>query len=263
MLIAPKACFDGLAIARDLDVQGYSIVDGALTREDAAALKARLWGVAAELGAAGISTHTPIIDPTPDNVRVYDLPNHGRAFLNLLSDRAVLAAVDACLGHDYIASNFTANIARPGARAMRIHSDMALVIPGPWRERWALNMIWCLDDIRDANGATRYLPGSHLFTDLAELPDDAEARMRAFEAPAGAAIVMDGRMWHSSGDNVTADNDRALLFAYYARGFIRPQACWHEVLRAETIAALDERQRKLFGFGPLSNVHGVPLIALS
>lgn len=263
MLLAPNIDLDGLAIARDLDGQGFAIVEGVLTRPQAEALKARLWEIAGGLAAAGISTHTPIIDPNAQNVRVYDLPEHDPAFLHLVSDEAVLGAVGACLGSDPIVSNFSANIARPGARAMRVHSDMALVMPGPWHERWALNIIWCLDDIDDASGATRYLPGSHRYTELSDLPADVDARMRAFEAPAGAVIVMDGRTWHASGDNITADRDRALLFAYYTRGFIRQQTNWYEVLSGGTIATLDERQRRLFGFGALANTHGVPLVALS
>ncbi|PEQ13632.1 hypothetical protein B2G71_04705 [Novosphingobium sp. PC22D] len=251
------------AIADDLDRQGFSVVDNALDRDTAARLGTRLREIARDLRERGISTHTPIIDPNAHNVRIYDLPDHDPAFVDLLTAPEVTRAVDACLGPDWIISNFTANIARPGARAMKIHSDMALVFPGPWRERWALNVIWCLDDIDEENGATRYLPGSHLISRLEDLPSQAAAATLPFEARAGSAIVLDGRTWHCSGDNVSRDRDRALLFAYYARGFIRPQACWHETLRPETIAALDERQRAMFGFGPLGNTHGVPLIALS
>ncbi|MCW1431700.1 phytanoyl-CoA dioxygenase family protein [Novosphingobium sp. JCM 18896] len=254
---------DGPAIARDLEDQGFSIIEGVLDPAQAAALKARLIQIAGELEARGVSTHTAIIDPNPANVRVYGLPDHDPAFLQLVSEPVVREVVDACLGPDVILSNFSANIARPGAKAMKIHSDMALVIPAPWRERWALNMIWCLDDIYDANGATRYLPGSHRFSEMAELPADAEAQMRAFEAPAGSVIVLDGRTWHSSGDNITQDADRALLFAYFSRGFIRPQACWHETLRPPTITSLDEAQRQLFGFGELANVHGAGLVTLT
>lgn len=263
MHVSFNPVFDSQAIARDLDDQGFSIVEGVLDRAEAAALKARLVEVAGELEAAGVSTHTAIIDPNPANVRVYGLPNHDPAFLQLVSTPVVREVVDACLGPNTILSNFSANIARPGAKAMKIHSDMALVIPAPWRERWALNMIWCLDDICDANGATRYLPGSHRFSEMSELPADAEAQMQAFEAPAGSVIVLDGRTWHSSGDNVTRDADRALLFAYFGRGFIRPQACWHEVLRPATIASLDEAQRQLFGFGQLANTYGAGLVTLS
>lgn len=263
MRILLNPVFDGSAIARDLDEQGFSIVEDVLDRQQTAGLKARLVAVASALAAAGVSTHTDTIDPNPANVRVYGLPDHDPAFLQLVSEPAVRDVVEACLGDDAILSNFSANIARPGARAMKIHSDMALVIPAPWRERWAFNMIWCLDDIGEANGATRYLPGSHRFSEMAELPADAESRMRAFEAAAGSVIVLDGRTWHSSGDNITANADRALLFAYFGRGFIRPQACWHEVLRASTIAGLDDAQRRLFGFGELANTHGAALVTLS
>lgn len=263
MRVTLNPLLDGPAIARDLDDQGFSIIEGVLDRAEAAALKGRLLEVAGELEAAGVSTHTAIIDPNPANVRVYGLPDHDPAFLQLVCDPAVCAVVDACLKPGSILSNFSANIARPGARAMKIHSDMALVIPGPWRERWALNIIWCLDDICEANGATCYLPGSHRFADLAELPADAAARMRAFEAPAGSVIVLDGRTWHSSGDNVTEDQDRAMLFAYFGRDFIRPQVCWHEVLRPATIQSLDEAQRRLFGFGPLANMSGAGLVTLT
>jgi len=263
MQIAPNPRFDGEHIAAALDADGFCIVEDALARADALELGARLRTIAAQLAARGISTHTPIIDPNPANVRVYDLPEHDEAFLTLLTDAIVTDAVDACLGTDWIVSNFTANIALPGARAMKIHSDTALVFPAPWRERWSLNVIWCLDDMDEANGATRYLPGSHRLTELDQVPADASERMRAFEATAGSAIVLDGRTWHSSGDNVTVNSERALLFAYYARSFIRPQCCWHEALGAETIAALDERQRRCLGFGPLANNYGVPLIALT
>jgi hypothetical protein len=62
---------------------------------------------------------------------------------------------------------------------------------------------------------------------------------------------------------VTQTADRALLFAYFGRGFIRAQACWHEVLRPATIASLDEAQRQLFGFGELANTHGAGLVTLT
>lgn len=253
---------DAAAIVADLDRQGFAVVENVLARDAAAAVRRTLWDTAEALERRGVSTHTAIIDRNAANVRVYDLPDHDPAFVDLLTDPAVLGPVNAALAGDVLISNFTANIARPGALSMRIHSDMALVIPAPWHERWALNVIWCLDDVHDANGATRYLPGSHRFTSQAEVPADAEARTLAFAAPAGAMIVMDGRLWHTSGCNVTADEDRAMLFAYYTRSFIRPQANWYEVLRPEVIAGLSDEQRRLFGFGALANVSGSGLVLL-
>ena len=72
---------------------------------------------------------------------------------------------------------------------MALHADQAIVIPEPWLQPWAINIIWCLDDVHEANGATRYLPGSHRITTLAEVPEDAVERMQPFEAPAGAIVA--------------------------------------------------------------------------
>jgi hypothetical protein len=246
------------AVARD----GFCIIPDVITAAHVDRVKSRLWEVVALLQRSGQGTHSSFLDPNDANVRVYHLPDHDPLFIDLLTWPAALAQVEALLGPDAILSNFTANIARPGAEPMKVHSDMALVIPPPWQECWAMNVIWCLDDIRAENGATRYLPGSHKFTQLSDMPTDCEGRMKALAAKAGSIIVMDGRLWHSSGANRTQDEDRALLFAYYTRPFIRQQVNWYEVLSPAVIASLDENRRKLFGFGVLANHSGAHHVLL-
>lgn len=251
---------NGQSILGDLDEQGFSIVPDVLTRAKAAKLTARLWEISEELQSRGTAVFRPDIDQNASNVRIFDLPEHDSAFVDLLTRPEICSLIAEALGGDIMLSNFTANIARPGARPMKVHSDQALSLPEPWLESWVLNVIWCLDDICEANGATRYVPGSHKFQTMDELPADIDTASRPFEAAAGSIIFMDGRLWHSSGSNVTADCDRPLLFGYYARAFIRPQVNWHEVLRPEVIAALDARQRQLFGFGQFANSHGLQLV---
>jgi hypothetical protein len=246
------------ALARD----GFCIIPDVISKQHVDRVRSRLWDVVDELRRSGKTTYSSFLDPNAANVRVYDLPEHDPLFLDLLTWPAAIAQVHALIGPDAIVSNFTANIARPGAQPMKTHSDMALVLPPPWQECWAMNVIWCLDDLREENGATRYLPGSHRFTQFSDVPPDGDSRMRAFEAEAGSIIVMDGRLWHSSGSNRTSNEDRALLFAYYTRPFIRQQVNWHEVLSAPVIASLDAERRKLFGFGALANVYGAPIVLL-
>jgi hypothetical protein len=37
-------------------------------------------------------------------------------------------------------------------------------------------------------------------------------------------------MWHTSGENTSIDRERMLLFALYARGFLRLQANWWQII---------------------------------
>lgn len=65
---------------------------------------------------------------------------------------------------------------------------------------------------------------------------------------------MDGRVWHTSGSNVTQDQDRALLFGYYTAGFMRQQVNWTAKLSKEAQDSLTEEQRKWLGLGVVGNI---------
>jgi ectoine hydroxylase-related dioxygenase (phytanoyl-CoA dioxygenase family) len=116
-----------------------------------------------------------------------------------------------------------------------------------------MNLIWCLDDVHEANGATRYLPGSHRFQTFEDVPAGAAAKTLPFIAPAGSVIAMEGRLWHTSGANVTQDERRTLLFALYSRGFVRGQVNWEVTLSPTTKAALGDDTRELMGMMGLTN----------
>ena len=54
-------------------------------------------------------------------------------------------------------------------------------------------------------------------------------------------------MWHTSGANVTADEDRALLFGYYTKPHIRPQWNFTAALRPEQQAGMSPIMRYRLG----------------
>jgi ectoine hydroxylase-related dioxygenase (phytanoyl-CoA dioxygenase family) len=208
----------------------------------------------------GLCVFDPRLDPNPHNIRVNNLPDVDPVFMELLHDPEALAIARAMLGESALVSNFSANVSLPGAEPMTVHSDQALIVPSPWSQPWVMNVIWCLDDVRKENGGTLYVPGSHKFTTLEDVPENVEAALVPFEASAGSVIVMEGRLWHTSGANVTMDESRALLFALYSRDFVRQQMNWEALLTDATKQRLDEADRALLGLGPLGNVHGVDII---
>lgn len=170
--------------------------------------------------------------------------------------------VKSCLGQNFLISNFTANIARPGSKSMGLHSDQSLMCPDPWLAPWNINVIWCLTDIYFENGATLYIPGSQKWTKREDVPSDEEARklLRPFVAKAGSILCMDGRLWHTSGCNITEDVDRALCFGSYNIPFMRGQVNWATGLSAETKATLSDQMKEWLGVnrdGNLGVVQGV------
>jgi hypothetical protein len=237
-----------------LRTDGWCVVPDVLGRAEAQSVLERLWAAAEESRRRGLDTYMPVLDPNAANVRVFNLLDLDEVFRDLIRRPIALELVAALLGPDFLISNFTANIARPGARSMSLHSDQALVVPEPWLEAWSINVIWCLTDVRFENGATLFIPGSHRVTRQADLGSEPAARLRAFEATAGAIIAMDGRLWHTSGANVTASEDRALLFGYYSRAFLRPQVNWNAILSPRVVATLDPELRRLLGMDAAANV---------
>jgi ectoine hydroxylase-related dioxygenase (phytanoyl-CoA dioxygenase family) len=241
------ATVDVEAIAAQLDEHGYAVVPAVLSPAEVEHAVDRLWAASAESQRRGIPTHIEQLDPNARNVRVFDLVDLDPLFGELLEHPVADAIVSRFLGTGYIISNFTANIARPGSGSMFIHSDQSLVAPEPWLQPWSMNIIWCLSDIRRENGATLHVPGSHRWHTRADVPDDLEARLVPFEASAGSILAMEGRVWHTSGANVTDDEDRPLLFGYYTKPFVRPQWNFTASLRPEVQARFSPTMRYRLG----------------
>lgn len=235
------------AALEQLAADGVAVVPGVLTTDEASTALEALWAASAESQRRGIPAHLPSLDPNDANVRVFDLIDLDPVFAQLVAHPTAEAIVGGVLGRDYIVSNFTANIARPGSKSMMVHSDLSFVMPEPWTLPVSCNVIWCLTDVYGDNGGTLHIPGSHRYRTRSEVPADPIAHMVPFEAPAGSIVVMEGRVWHTSGENVTEAQDRALLFGYYTRPYVRPQWNFTASLRAEVQAAMSPVMRYRLG----------------
>lgn len=242
------------AAKAQLDAEGWCIVPAVISAQQAADGHRRLWDIAEANAREGYGCLLPDIDPNENMIRVLSPLSADGFFRDLVENPVALAMARAVVGHDLVVANCTANIALPGSAPMALHADLAFILPEPWLHPWSVNVIWCLTDVHPDNGATRYIPGSHRWSTMAEVPADASEMLVPFTAEAGSLVVMDGRLWHSSGNNVTADEERALLFGYYSASFLRPMINWSLAIPAEAQAAASPVLRGLLGLDIFANV---------
>ena len=121
------ASIDLKAVVGQLEEIGCAVIPGVLSDEESDKLVQTLWESSAEAERRGLPSYVPGLDPNPSNVRVFNLVDLDPAFGELLAHPTADLVVSAYLGDDYIISNFSANIARPGSRSMAFHSDQSLV----------------------------------------------------------------------------------------------------------------------------------------
>ena len=286
---------DMTAARRDLDELGYCLIDTALPPASVDRLRDRLLAQAeAErqlglafrdagpqqrltdangriLGAAAFSADNGGI-----NQRVWMLANKGAAFRELLVHELVDTLVGHVLGADFIVSNFSANIARPGGTRMGLHTDQwwmpqpidpdkpctrpadltrkpaAQAIDPPAGLGIApavvCNTMWMLSDFTRDNGATELVPGTHLSGAQPDPElDPAHYPVVQPEAPAGSLLVFDGRLWHGTGAN-TGGPDRLGLLATFCAPQFRQQENQPLGLDPELYEQLSDKLRARLGF---------------
>ena len=246
----PQPVRDWEQARRELAAFGYALVEGALTGEELARLRARVVEQAAAERAAGKASVGESAQ------RLWNLINKGRSFHDLLLNPLVEAFVADAIGSHALLHGFVAQIALPGNAPSIMHYDQIAVQPKV-DFQIGLNLLWFLDDVCEANGGTRIVPGSHHRHVGPADPFVTDGTVAA-AGPAGTALLLDSRVWHSVGSNVTA-RPRHVIASYFVRSYMRTQENYFLSLLPDVYQKLDDRVRVMLGFrctGSLGGVEG-------
>ena len=249
----------------DIDRFGYALLANALSAPELKRLRARLEEVAAAERADGVAAVYDDDESQMINVFV----NKGRPFVDLIEHPKTLPLIAHILGEHFLLSNAAALIKGPGGAAQVVHSDQTYV-PEPWTYAAVGNVIWMADDFTEANGATRVVPGSHMrqtnppggdytkgFDPYEPVsispegqPPEVFAETVPVEAPAGTALVFEGRLWHCGGANTTKDEYRHGAVTYYCRPFLRQQENFVRSISPGVLESASPTLRRLLGYDP-------------
>jgi ectoine hydroxylase-related dioxygenase (phytanoyl-CoA dioxygenase family) len=210
---------------RDLRTHGICLVANVLPPVVFEEARRALYHAADQDEQRGIRQHGFGLDHGDGNHRIWNVLSRDRVFVDLVQHPAALRLVKATIGWPALLGNLSANIVKPGGEGGLLHADQ-IFVPEPWPpdQPQGCNVAWLLDEFTAQNGATRFVPHSHLLN-RAPRPDEPDLSIPV-TAPAGTMVVFESRLWHRTGENRTTDQTRAGLFAWYSRTIYRTQENW-------------------------------------
>ncbi|WP_448628218.1 phytanoyl-CoA dioxygenase family protein [Geodermatophilus sp. URMC 64] len=254
----PKLTSDVDQALADLQAWGFCYLADALPPAQLATVRQRLIEQARAEAEAGIGrfdtgAHPSKYEGAGINQRVGMLVNKGVEFHEVIQHPGVSRLLTALLGERYLLTSYTANITAPGCERQLLHQDQGYVSWPQPAYPIVTQVLWTLDDMTDLNGGTRIVPGSHLWTEPLQ---DQNHPTIPVEAPAGTAVLMDGRLWHGAGAN-RADHLRRVLLSNFCRVWVRQQENPFLGLAPEVEASLSPEMRRLLGFRVWGTLGGV------
>jgi ectoine hydroxylase-related dioxygenase (phytanoyl-CoA dioxygenase family) len=104
--------------------------------------------------------------------------------------------------------------------------------------------MWAVTDFTEANGATRIVPGSHLWPESREPRDD---EVVAAEMPAGSVLFWAGGLLHGAGANQT-DGVRCGYFVSFSVGWVRQEENHYLEMPLADALELTPEMRDLIGY---------------
>jgi len=188
-----------------------------------------------------VATADPVDVSIRTSTRVHDFVNRGPEFDGLYIYGPLLAACRQVIGGPFKLSSMLARTLEPGSPSPHLHVDVKRHADG-----WPLVGFIVMVDAFDAeNGATRFLPGSHLWN---RDPDESESANAAHDdeviacGPAGSMIIFNGSVWHGYGANRSTRRRRSIQGAFIPRT-ARAATDQSARLRPETALRLSDLAR--------------------
>ena len=134
----------------------------------------------------------------------------------------------------------------PGEPAQLVHRDQWAFdfFPFPKGHEVSCNTLWAMTDFTEENGATRVIPGSHLFDDKLQLKteDTIPAEMEK-----GSVLLYSGSLYHGAGANRSSATRMGINLTYSA-SWLRQEENQYLAVPLETARTLPVELLRVMGY---------------
>lgn len=218
---------------------GYVVLEGLFDAKQVAAMRAAL---------------TPFFHPRPgrnpfeglQTRRIYAVIEKTLACNPLVEHPLVLGLLDRVLEPNYLLSQLQAIEILPGEVAQPLHCDDSFYpVPRP-RPALGVATILAIDPFTAENGATRVIPGSHLWDCREPTAREAAAAVPVVMPP-GSVVLFLGTLWHGGGAN-RSPAPRLAVTAQYCAPWCRQQENFSLSISRERVKQCSEHMQRLLGY---------------
>jgi hypothetical protein len=234
-----------------LERDGAVIVEGALNQQQLANLNTDLdQAVAATDPGLRHAVSDFFIEFYGRNtIRLDGLPAKSRTFLDVMQHPLLTGVADELLlpnCEDYLLNTGQLIQIGPGETAQAIHRDEDAwgfyKDPKPLLQ---VEAMFALTEFSTDNGATRVVPGSHLWNaDRRPVPEE----ITSAEMSAGSALLYLGSTLHGGGANATSGEWRRGMFFGFVVGWLRTEENTFLTVPIETVKTMPVRCQELLGY---------------
>ena len=109
-----------------------------------------------------------------------------------------------------------------------------------------ISCMFALSEFTAKNGATRVVPGSHLWSDYKREATDSEIAQAVM--PLGSAMIYTGKVLHSAGANKTQNEPRYGMHLSYLLGWLTPEEAGCLGVTEERAKTFTKQQQQLLGY---------------
>ena len=157
------------------------------------------------------------IGRTSSSTRINDFVNRGSEFDGIYIYQPLLAACCQIIGAPFKLSGMRARTLNPGAPAEGLHVDVKHRANG-----WPLvGCILMVDAFDTENGATRFVPGTHLQSrepaEVMNNPNDDHPQQVLACGPVGSIVIFDASVWHGYSANRSTKPRRSIAAHFVPR----------------------------------------------